>query len=1335
MAVKRRLKFYSGIRLDIPHLRSFESAVSYDFDSTLRGVLTGINSPYVVKGFDIIYPIGLQAVNLQLKVADSVILHSTASESGTIMQVPQTTPDEILNALNPNVIGSFQNGVINYVALDYRREVDEESVDQTAGWSPSEKLEFQRTVPISTILQYKVVITSSGFGNLLPLYIVGVNSSGFVTFITNSKPSLFRLGSGGSTPNPFNSFTYGNLINPQSGNRREYIYSGTQTTNPVSVGPGADASAFKYGDWSIGSLKEWMDAVMTRFKEVTGSSYWYVDSNLPSSSPGALNLANVWFDSGAGSVMTGSGNVAYNYILQADLTSGWSYGSGIKSGDSYIKGVTSGSTAVLNNIISDSSYNYLLVTDVVGSFNYISPENIDNRRLFRHNSNLFDLITISFGGASYGLYQRKPLSTATTVAATLATGPGTDEYTVTSNSHGLNNGDIVCIISGSNKKVVQVSGKTVNTFKFKSKHLNGISAGVITLAKVLSEVDQTAHPYPYTYSSSSSFNLDVKNASPKEYNSVDVTANAYSSVEFWYPLEYGSQIPAQLAATGPVLFDGVVTTATLSIVSELPSGATSNPYNGPVSWSSDIYVKGIIGNRYFKLASSAASDPAGTADIYGNGTAYLKNGEVAYIVLDRNQPVSNSQLFNCSAAGNPIVGSTTPVDSSGNPLVAGDFVKFANESDQYWLRIDSIAGNTINLINDSGSAPSSLERPANSGVLLYSKGSYNTVYVRPHWQVADNINTYWLAVRRDFNGASKVYFRSLELEPGESRTINDNQANNLLIYTGAGTEAATSPEYMEIDNGQWSKSQTLTLQSSNAVNSRSKQLSFASPPDLGFQKGDKVRTAGGDIFTISSVLTNKTVVVKEDPSSLSNGQTLTYQRLNYSIDESDNLTLAIRKEDRELAKINTQLTKPVYDESVFLQVMPVTLNPGQQLRSGSFVHIGTVTNPTSLAWVLYGTGSVNETIEGSTVAMPGGSVFGANKALVHIYSGGTNGGFSHGTTIYQNGTAIGTINNAGNPVFTSPVVLASSLVEVVLPPNRRTQLLDNTSSYVTYPSFAAYNKGDGVLSGEDLMVIANDTIREANIDYTETFGGPKAKIRIDRDLPANTRMRFRTLSTVGSPVHSSGAGIIDLQSSYNAGNTINTALSTPVTITALGTDTALALTGSVTINGSGAAPLNGIFGNADQNFVIGSESNKPLETWSANQSIKTHSNWTGSAWSSKTATQVTTNSSPTVVTGSGVTIDANTALRVCMTAVGRSDTNTGYASYRVEGMFKREAGNVVAIGSPVSTIIAQDGDGTATSLVFGIMNPDTVVAILIGHGSNQFNWAVTLEWQAVKNSS
>lgn len=1330
MSVKRRLKFYSGIRLDIPHIRSLESSVSYDFDSALRGVITGITSPYVVRGFDFINAIGLQASNFQINVANSVILHSTASESGTILEVPSTESIQTLNALNSKVIGSFQNGVINYVALDYRRVTDEESVDQTAGWSPSEQLEFQRTVPISSVLEYRFVITTSGFSNLLPLYIVGIDSNGFITFVTNSKPSLFRLGSGGSNPNPFNSFSYGNLTNPQSGNRREFIYAGSNTTNPVSVAPGDDENAFNYGDWSIHSLKEWMDATMTRFKELTGSAYWYVDSNLPSGSVGSLSLANVWFDSGAGSVMVGSGNVAYNYVLQSDLASGWS--TGTTSGDSYIKGTISGATAVLNSVINDATYSYLLVTDVIGSFDYGTPEPVDNRRIFRHNANIFNLTTFTSGGTRYAVYQRIPVSTATTVAATLAAGPGVDEYTVTSAAHGLSNGNIACIIDGTDKKVVYVQSAALNTFTFKTKYLNGVAVGAVTLANVTSQVDQSTHPYKYNYTAAASFDLAVKDASPEDYNTFSVSASAYSPVEFVYSIG-SSSLPAPIDGSGPIIFDGVVTDSNLSPVGDLPSGATSNPYNGPVSWSSDIYIRSIVGNRSFKIPSTATADPAGTADIYGAGTAYLEDGEVAYITLDRNQPVSSSQLFS-SVAGGPIVGSSAPVDSSGNPLVAGDFVKFANESDQYWLKITSVIGNTITVVNDSGGAPTSLQRPANSGVLLYSKGSYSTVYVAPHWQVDASPDTYWLAVRKDFGGASKVYFRSLELQPGEERTINDNQPNNLLIYTGAGTEAATSPNYTQINSGQWSKTQSLELESANAIDTNSRQLSFISPPDLGFQKEDKLEDTSGNFYTIESVLTNKSIIVKEDVAALTNGETIIYYRVNYAIGESDNLTLAIRKEDRELAKVNTELSKPVYDESVYPQSMPLTLNPSQNLKSGNHVYIGSQNAPTSLGWVLYGTASGSETIEGSSVTLPGGSVFGASTALVHIYSSGTNGGFTHGTTVYQNGVAIGTINNVGNPDFTSPQILASDVVELVLPPNRRTQIV-NGSTYLTWPSNSSYSKGDNVLSGEDLLVIANDSIREANIDYTETFGGPKAKIRIDRDLPLNTRIRFRTLGTVGSPVHSSGAGIIDLQASYNAGNTINTSLSNPVTITATGADTALSLTGNLKINGSGATPLNGIFGNADQNFVIGDETNKPSESWTAKEFVKTHSNWDQSTWASKTAVQVTTNSSPTVVTGSDVVIKNNTAVRVCMTAVGRSDTNSGFAAFRIEGLFHRQSGTMTVVGSPISTIIGQEVDGLVTSFIFGVSNPDTVYGILIGNPTAQFNWAITVEYQGVKNST
>ena len=143
MAVDRRLVGYSGMRLDCAHLRSVESAVSFDFDMLCRGMMTGINQPYLINGFDIQIPnAAINASELTVTVAGATLLHSSATQSGTILNVPTTQADEVLSPSNPNVIGSFQAGTLNYVGLDYTRMTDPSTVDQTAGWSPSQQLEF-----------------------------------------------------------------------------------------------------------------------------------------------------------------------------------------------------------------------------------------------------------------------------------------------------------------------------------------------------------------------------------------------------------------------------------------------------------------------------------------------------------------------------------------------------------------------------------------------------------------------------------------------------------------------------------------------------------------------------------------------------------------------------------------------------------------------------------------------------------------------------------------------------------------------------------------------------------------------------------------------------------------------------------------------------------------------------------------------------------------------------------------------------------------------------------------------------------------------------------------
>jgi hypothetical protein len=388
--------------------------------------------------------------------------------------------------------------------------------------------------------------------------------------------------------------------------------------------------------------------------------------------------------------------------------------------------------------------------------------------------------------------------------------------------------------------------------------------------------------------------------------------------------------------------------------------------------------------------------------------------------------------------------------------------------------------------------------------------------------------------------------------------------------------------------------------------------------------------------------------------------------------------------------------------------------------------------------------------------MPGG-FFGANTILVHVYFGT----FSNGDVIYQpevsptgNNQLSG--NTLVNGTFTSYNSLLATLsysnpVEIVMPPNRRTQVFDPvTSSYTVLPTDSAYSaSATPWLAGMELQVTINDTVREAYKgdpaisgntpgDYLETFGGPKGKIELIRPLPINTRIRFRNLATF-SAVNGSGGGGATLQLAYNGGSTITTITGLPVSITAgdyLSGGTALSLRGDLTINGLvSGSPTNGIFGSADQAFIIGDEANKPASTWTALQAVKSETGFTGSAYTTITAGQVTTTNTPTPITGSNITLATGKTMRVTMVAVGRDSAGAGHASYRVEAMFINEGGTATLSGSPMSEILGQDGTGTSTALIFGISGSNIVQGVLIGVNSATWYWTCTIEYQIITTST
>jgi hypothetical protein len=233
---------------------------------------------------------------------------------------------------------------------------------------------------------------------------------------------------------------------------------------------------------------------------------------------------------------------------------------------------------------------------------------------------------------------------------------------------------------------------------------------------------------------------------------------------------------------------------------------------------------------------------------------------------------------------------------------------------------------------------------------------------------------------------------------------------------------------------------------------------------------------------------------------------------------------------------------------------------------------------------------------------------------------------------------------------------------------------------------------------------------------------------LDGDIQANT-------SAYGSAL-TSASGNVSLQAAYNGGKTIQTAAGFPVEITsndvANGT-TGEIIRGSLRLNG-GVNQLGGLFNEiGDQTFVIGKETDKPKETWTGVSAVKTHLSHAGSAKMEKTAAQVVTGPTGTIITDSAVALSDNYAYRIKINATARrSDGTFGVASFTTEGTFYRSGGGALAAGSPMATINGADGDGINYAIAFGLSGNNVVAVVYGGAGvTTPVQWALTIEYQAV----
>jgi hypothetical protein len=265
VAVLGRLLISSAERLDLPDVLSIDSYNAGDWKYFLKGFV-GDTKPFILKGFDIIDPqtaIGTQSCSI--KIADSVVFYP-GSQAGAFYH---GLAEGNVNA--QPLVPELRKNAVNYVYLTF--STSNTSVDTRAFWDPDKDVgaggEFAQDVNTESVLTVTVNVSTGSFpDNTIPVAIVTVGPV-VITAIEDARDLLFRLGSGGISPNPYNKFDFPAL--PSSSFERA-------EPSTIMVSP-SDPNPFQGADKNISNMKDWMDAVMTKLNELGGTRFWYEDTS------------------------------------------------------------------------------------------------------------------------------------------------------------------------------------------------------------------------------------------------------------------------------------------------------------------------------------------------------------------------------------------------------------------------------------------------------------------------------------------------------------------------------------------------------------------------------------------------------------------------------------------------------------------------------------------------------------------------------------------------------------------------------------------------------------------------------------------------------------------------------------------------------------------------------------------------------------------------------------------------------------------------------------------------------------------------------------------------
>lgn len=286
MAVLGRLLVGSAERLDLPDLLSVDSYTAADFKYLVQSFI-GSDRPYVLKGFEVIDPqdaIGTE--NISIEVAESVVYYP-GSRAGAFYY---GLPEGHVNA--QPLIPELRKNAVNFVYLTFN--TFDTAKDSRAFWDPDQNGgaggEFSQDVNTESVLSIDVNVSVSTFpDNTIPICKVKVGSSVIET-IQDCRFMMFRLAEGGVVPNPFSTYNF----------RDDPSAPYARSEPPTTMSSALDPNPFQGGDKNILTLKEWMDVVMTKLKELGGTTYWYEGGS--SGSNPTPNVSNIFLDALASTI-------------------------------------------------------------------------------------------------------------------------------------------------------------------------------------------------------------------------------------------------------------------------------------------------------------------------------------------------------------------------------------------------------------------------------------------------------------------------------------------------------------------------------------------------------------------------------------------------------------------------------------------------------------------------------------------------------------------------------------------------------------------------------------------------------------------------------------------------------------------------------------------------------------------------------------------------------------------------------------------------------------------------------------------------------------------------